>query len=43
MKPLVLTRHARRRMSLYDVSIHELSEVMATPDALEPPVRGRMN
>lgn len=43
MKPLVFPRHARRRMRLYGVSPQQASEVIETPQALEPSVKGRMN
>ena len=41
--PLALSRHARRRMQLYDISEQQVTEVLATPDHQEPSIRGRTN
>ena len=43
MKPLHLSRHARRRMRRHEVSEDDVRAVLLEPDDLVPTVRGRMN
>ena len=43
MKPLAFSRHARRRMRLYDVSPQQVSEVIDSPDVVEASIKVRMN
>ena len=43
MKPIAVSRHARRRMQLYDISDQQVAEVLAAPDTEEPSVKSRTN
>ncbi len=43
MKPLYLSRHARRRMGLYEISIEDISRVLENPEKVGPASKGRYN
>ena len=43
MKPLYLSRHARRRMRLYGISSQEVESTIVSPDLVEPTRRSRLN
>ena len=43
MKPLALSRHARRRMQLYRITEQQVAEVLAAPELQETSINGRTN
>ena len=42
-RPTIYSRHVRRRMRLYHISPLQVTEVVTTPEALGPSIKGRMN
>ena len=43
MEPLVFSRHARRRLQLYNISEQLVSEVLVAPETDEPSINARTN
>jgi len=43
MKSIRLSRHARRRMDLYGITLEQITRTLAEPEYLVPSVKGRYN
>jgi hypothetical protein len=43
VRGIVYSRHAARRMQLYEISRQDVAEVLSTPDTEEPSIKSRVN
>ncbi|MBI4338105.1 MAG: DUF4258 domain-containing protein [Chloroflexi bacterium] len=43
MKPVYLSRHASRRMQLYEITLEQVMETFMSPDSLAPTLKERYN
>ncbi|MDO8491291.1 MAG: DUF4258 domain-containing protein [Dehalococcoidia bacterium] len=43
MKSVYLSRHAKRRMRLHDISIEQVTQTLEQPEKVVPSIKGRYN
>ena len=42
-RQIILSRHARRRMNLYNITFEQIAQTLGIPDRVEPTIKKRYN